>query len=124
MNLGARSHSGNSPEADAEGWIAFAQERNHRAEKTARDHKWICIERVISSYMIRSSEEMTRSPSHCRSIPFPKTSPAKKQSMESGRAKGGPALRPAEVRRRRETRAGRAPSPRGASNHWVGCWAK
>ena len=24
MNLGARSHSGNSPEADAEGWIAFA----------------------------------------------------------------------------------------------------
>ena len=27
MNLGARSHSGNSPEADAEGWIAFANGR-------------------------------------------------------------------------------------------------
>ena len=26
-NLGARSHSGNSPEADAEGWIAFADGR-------------------------------------------------------------------------------------------------
>ena len=26
-NLGARSHSGNSPEADAEGWIAFANGR-------------------------------------------------------------------------------------------------
>ena len=58
-NLGARSHSGNSPEADAEGWIAFAQGRPQSGENSSRP---LCIERVISSYMIRSEEEMTRSP--------------------------------------------------------------
>jgi len=26
-NLGARSHSGNSPEADAEGWISYAKDK-------------------------------------------------------------------------------------------------
>ena len=31
-NLGARSHSGNSPEADAEGWIAFANGRTTGGE--------------------------------------------------------------------------------------------
>ena len=41
MNLGARSHSGNSPEADAEvGGLPLPMDDNHRAEKTERDH-WV-----------------------------------------------------------------------------------
>ncbi|KKW41087.1 MAG: hypothetical protein UY91_C0027G0017 [Parcubacteria group bacterium GW2011_GWB1_55_9] len=52
-NLGARSHSGNSPEADAEGWIAFANGRQLQSGRKLRDHNWICIwaERLVSFSM-------------------------------------------------------------------------
>jgi len=40
-NLGARSHSGNSPEADAEGWIAFANGPATERRKQTRDHKYL-----------------------------------------------------------------------------------
>ena len=52
-NLGARSHSGNSPEADAEGWIAFASGRQPSGENSPETAKWIWAERLISSHVSR-----------------------------------------------------------------------
>jgi hypothetical protein len=36
-NLGARSHSGNSPEADAEEWIAFANGRQLQSGENSQE---------------------------------------------------------------------------------------
>ena len=50
MNLGARSHSGNNPEADAEvGGLPLPMDDNHRAEESPETAKVFCIERVIST---------------------------------------------------------------------------
>jgi hypothetical protein len=84
MNLGARSHSGNSPEADAEGWIAFA---NGRQPQSGEDRP-----ETTGSFGLNGSfppfdpflgGNDPFPPEPCRHSLFKKSSPAKKESMRT-----------------------------------------
>ncbi|MDO8492301.1 MAG: hypothetical protein Q7S34_01510 [bacterium] len=62
-NLGARSHSGNSPEADAEGWIAFANGRQPQSGENRPE--------TIKNFVLNGSLQHEPTAQMGRSEPFP-----------------------------------------------------
>ena len=108
MNLGARSHSGNSPEADAEGWIAFANGRQPQSgENRPETAKEIDLHRtghfLLYDPFLGGNDPF---PEPCRSMhsPPPANPPEGKREMRGQGSGPTASLRAGGERRVREAR--------------------